>query len=96
MPRIAEGRSSLLLRGITVGAISATLFVIIVGLGFAIARNEQPFRRGKDVSGDSMDVATNLGIPVAAAIGSLIGGTLANRLWAARSISRSVVASPSP
>ena len=69
------------LRGIAAGGILATLCALAVGLAVAAARDEQPFRRGKLVPSDAVDVTAKVGIPVAAAAGALLGVAWAERLW---------------
>ncbi len=85
---LATGRASYWLRGIAVGGILATIFAIAVGLGFAAARDEQPFRRGKAVPSRSIDIASHIGIPVAAPLGAVLGVLAAESLWRRRLTSR--------
>ncbi len=85
---LATGRASYWLRGIAIGGILATVLAIAVGLAFAAARQEQPFRRLKGVSRRSMDLASHVGIPVAAPLGALLGALAAESLWRRRLTSR--------
>jgi hypothetical protein len=88
MLRLATGRASYWLRGVTSGAILAAIGVLAIGLAIAAARDEQPFRRGKLVPSVAIDATAEFGVPVAAAVGALLGGGLAEYLWRIRRLTR--------
>lgn len=85
MLHLVNGRSSYWLRGICAGGLFAVLCTLVVGLAIAAARDEQPFRRGKLVPSDAIDATANVGIPVAAVVGALLGVGWAERIWRAKS-----------
>jgi hypothetical protein len=84
MLRIANGRWSYRLRGVAYGAVLAAVGAIAIGLGFAAARDEQPFRRGKLVPSRSMDFVSEKVLPIATPLGGVIGSALAEWFWGRR------------
>jgi hypothetical protein len=84
MWRLASNLWSYRIRGLAFGAVLTMVATIAVGLCFAAARDEQPFRRGKLVPSDSIDAAVNIGLPIATPIGVFAGFALAEWVWRRR------------